>query len=168
MPPLTPTFSPCNRPTAKLRTIDADLTTARPSHRGAPSSVRLVVPNDLSRMHSVRRVVESWLTAGERLPSDVVHDLLVVISELATNAMEASASNGTPIELTLRRDVDGLVVGVRDEGPGFEPPPPVLDLLVNTERGRGLMIVGAMMDDLWFERGDGVTIVSARLHIPRD
>ena len=90
-------------------------------------------------------------------------DLLLVASELCSNAVRHST--GAPRGLTLRAYAEGnaVVVEVEDDGEGFElgaryddeVPDPEL------ERGRGLYVVEALTDDISVRREAGRTIVRA-------
>lgn len=131
------------------------------------NSIQLVVPNDLARMHGVRCVIESWLSMSESITAGFVDDLLLVVSELVTNAMEASASTGRPVEVTVWHEGPQLLLCVGDEGPGPPDGDPSVDGPYNRERGRGLLIVAAVMDDVTIEREEGRTVATARMTLHR-
>ncbi len=90
-------------------------------------------------------------------------DLLLVASELCSNAVRHST--GAPRALVLRAYAEGdaVVVEVEDDGEGFElgaryddeVPDPEL------ERGRGLYVVEALTDDISVRRESGRTVVRA-------
>ncbi len=90
-------------------------------------------------------------------------DLLLVVSELCSNAVRHAS--GAPSALVLRAWADGddLVVEVEDDGTGFEleglyddeEPDP------DAERGRGLYVVDALTDVVTVTRDGGHTIVRA-------
>ncbi|HEX6597350.1 MAG TPA: SpoIIE family protein phosphatase [Acidimicrobiales bacterium] len=90
-------------------------------------------------------------------------DLLLVASELCSNAVRHST--GAPRALLLRAYAEGdaVVVEVEDDGEGFElgaryddeVPDPEL------ERGRGLYVVEALTDDISVRRESGRTVVRA-------
>ncbi|HEX2192516.1 MAG TPA: SpoIIE family protein phosphatase [Acidimicrobiales bacterium] len=90
-------------------------------------------------------------------------DLLLVVSELCSNAVRHAS--GAPGGLVLRAwaEGDAIVVEVEDDGAGFElhgryddePPDP------SAERGRGLYVVEALTDEMSVRRNGGTTVVRA-------
>ncbi|MBB5866891.1 anti-sigma regulatory factor (Ser/Thr protein kinase) [Allocatelliglobosispora scoriae] len=82
-------------------------------------------------------------------------DLVLAVSELATNAIRHGGGRG---RLTVERTADGLVVEVQDWGPGLhrdlarDRPQPT------TQGGRGLWITRKLFPDLaMINRSDGLT-----------
>lgn len=76
-----------------------------------------------------------------RMSEDLVEDVLLVTSELITNAVEHGAG---PTRLELDQGGDRLVVRVQDGGGGV----PVLRAPVPKEaHGRGLLLVNALASD---------------------
>jgi len=92
-------------------------------------------------------------------------DLLLVVSELCSNAVRHAS--GAPGSLVLRAwaEGDAVVVEVEDDGGGFElhglyddeTPDP------EAERGRGLYVVEALTDEMSVRRNGGTTVVQAVL-----
>jgi anti-sigma regulatory factor (Ser/Thr protein kinase) len=111
-----------------------------------------------STVPSVRHLVGAWL---EELAIDGPDgdELLLVATELTTNAIEASQSPESRVEV-LTCVVDGRVrIDVSDDGEGFDladnaglPGP-------DSVRGRGLGIARALSDRLWAERVGTRTVV---------
>jgi signal transduction histidine kinase len=64
----------------------------------------------------VPTVVDSTLAAGERLPAAVERAAYFVVAESLANV--AKHSEATRCEVTLRREREGLVIEVRDDGVG--------------------------------------------------
>jgi serine/threonine-protein kinase RsbW len=63
----------------------------------------------------------------------------------------------------------GIVVAVRDEGPGFDPaevPDPRSDDRVQLPHGRGLLLMRELMDRLEFRRGGSEVVLYSRLERP--
>ena len=122
-------------------------------YRFSPSPV--TVP--LSRHLFADWVEHLSLGDGER------SDLLLVVSELCSNAVRHAS--GAPRGLVLRAwaEGDSVVVEVEDDGAGFElhgryddePPDP------DAEQGRGLYVVEALTDELSVRRNGGTTVVRA-------
>jgi two-component system CitB family sensor kinase len=73
------------------------------------------------------RGVELRVSSETRLPEEAEHarDLVTVVGNLIDNALDsvASASTGKAdwIEVTIRDDDEGILVAVRDSGPGVDP-----------------------------------------------
>ncbi|HEX8771340.1 MAG TPA: SpoIIE family protein phosphatase [Acidimicrobiales bacterium] len=83
-------------------------------------------------------------------------DLILVVSELCSNAL--SHSSGAPRSLALRAwaEGDAIVVEVEDDGAGFEIEDHYDDEMpdLDVEKGRGLYVVEALTDDISVRRDD--------------
>ena len=101
---------------------------------------------DLPRLRSELR---GWLEAG--VDPDSLEDLLLAVTELTTNGIEASPAGVAAIE---GQKLDGAVqLEVCDDGPGFDwTLSSEADVL--RERGRGVDLVRCFVDDLTYRRGD--------------
>ncbi|HEX2048548.1 MAG TPA: SpoIIE family protein phosphatase [Acidimicrobiales bacterium] len=114
----------------------------------------------LATVPLARHLLGDWL---EHFPLDDAErgDLLLVASELCSNAVRHAS--GTPGALVIRAwaDGDAVVVEVEDDGAGMEldhrPEDPDLD----AEQGRGLYVVRALTDDLTVRRVGERTVVRA-------
>ena len=114
-----------------------------------------------------RHVLANWLELQPGVDVDAIDDLLVVCSELVTNAVDHSAASvtDTPTEpvVTLRAAVDGDAIRfeVENAGDGFPWPTSrvIADVPPTDERGRGLFIVEALTDELDVRASGGRTIV---------
>ena len=114
----------------------------------------------LATVPLARHLLGDWL---EHLSLDDAEraDLLLVASELVSNAVRHGS--GAPGALAMRAwaDADALVVEVEDDGAGMEldhrPEDPDLD----AEQGRGLYVVRALTDDLTVSRTGERTVVRA-------
>ncbi len=71
------------------------------------------------------RGIELRVTEGTRLPEDYqgARDLVTVVGNLVDNALDSVASSlGSGwIEVTIRNEADGVLIEVRDSGPGVDP-----------------------------------------------
>jgi two-component system CitB family sensor kinase len=70
------------------------------------------------------RGVELRMTEDSRLPDSVSdpNELVTIVGNLIDNALEAVSPAGAGVvEVTIRDEPDGLLVRVRDSGPGVEP-----------------------------------------------
>lgn len=91
-----------------------------------------------------RRAVRLFLLANVAgVADDTVDTAMLLVSELATNAYEASAA-GAPVDLRLEIGDKGLFIGFSDFAPGAprraEPGP-------QDEGGRGLVLVQELSSD---------------------
>ena len=117
-------------------------------------------PAELPAIAVARRAQTEWLAGLDLGPLRTrrLEDLLVVCSELVTNAVHhAPAGHDQPV--VLRAEVDGadLCLEVEDGGDGFTWPADdrrAADVPAGEERGRGLLIVAALTDDLVVRRTD--------------
>lgn len=109
-----------------------------------------------------RHLLEDWLI---RVPVDRAEaaDLLLVASELASNAVRHAS--GRPGSVVLRASVEGpdVLLEVEDDGGEPLPLPGPADELPDgmAERGRGLFLVQALVDHLDSRVVDGHTTVRA-------
>lgn len=118
---------------------------------GARDRLELVVPADPARLRAVRRSVTRWLAAGG-VDAEAVADIVLACSEACANAVEHAYGPGegeVAIEGALH---DGTVtLSVRDTG-RWRPPR-------ENDRGRGLRLLEACMDDVEIHRSGGGTEV---------
>lgn len=103
----------------------------------------------LSNIRLCRHVLANWLEQQPGVDVDAIDDLLVVCSELVTNAVVHSPDAGT-IAVRGWTDGDSVVLEVEDPGGGFAWPVAhgMHDVLDSDEHGRGLFIVEALTDRL--------------------
>lgn len=116
------------------------------------SFARSLAPTS-SGLGSLRRELRGWL--GQWLSvEDAVHDVLLAVSEAVSNAVEHGARNDAdrPIVVIASISVDEVQITVRDHGVWRDP-------VVSAERGRGLGIMRALMDEVVVERHDDGTVV---------
>jgi serine/threonine-protein kinase RsbW len=117
---------------------------------GLPESVPLI----RARVQEVARAV------GFAEPA--VRDVLIAVSEAATNALKYGSPRGAAdtILVAWRVAPDRLILQVRDCGCGFDPlavPLPVPEQL--QEGGMGVYFIRALMDEVSFEHdGTGMTV----------
>jgi serine phosphatase RsbU (regulator of sigma subunit)/anti-sigma regulatory factor (Ser/Thr protein kinase) len=90
-------------------------------------------------------------------------DLLLVASELCSNAVRHSTGAPTSLVLRARADADAVVIEVEDDGSGFDIPLSDDGDLpdASAEQGRGIYLARALTDELDAFRRDGNTVVRA-------
>jgi len=116
---------------------------------------------DLRRLSEVRADLARWLV--ERgVDVHVEQDLVLAASEAMANAAEHGNGGrpGTRVTVRARVDVrvdrpDEVVLSVHDVGRWRTP-------TVSAERGRGMQIIAALVDDVVVEAGNGTTVVLRR------
>jgi serine/threonine-protein kinase RsbW len=121
--------------------------------------LRLSLPIDGASAARVRRALREYLV-GEGVACDIAEDVVLATDEACINAILHSRTAG---KLRVRAGmVDGCVrVEVRDPGRGFavgrvDTTSPVDPL---APHGRGLFLIGRLMDDVRIESHPGVGTV---------
>jgi serine/threonine-protein kinase RsbW len=106
-----------------------------------------------SELAGLREALRQWLVE-RAVGEDVGRGVVLAVSEAATNAVEhAYGCDGAGIVTVMARLVDDrLVITVRDEGSWREGGS-------DADRGRGLAIMRAIVDEVTIERDDAGTVV---------
>lgn len=121
----------------------------------------------MANVGTARRFVRNELFG--RIPEPAVADLMLIASELVTNAFEHGTSD--PVRITVRSNTDEASVAVTSGGNAERVP--ALDNWTTAEAdrlsGRGLGIVRNIADDIDVDRsGDTVTITVRRRFVAAD
>jgi serine phosphatase RsbU (regulator of sigma subunit)/anti-sigma regulatory factor (Ser/Thr protein kinase) len=113
---------------------------------------------DLMTLSAVRRELADWLSA-HGIDDGVCADLVLAASEAVANAGEHGAGRLSSEQVSLRvriepssQGADDVVLSVRDSGQWRTG-------ARSHERGRGLLIMEALVDDVRVEKGAGTTVV---------
>jgi len=114
----------------------------------------------LATVPLARHLLSDWLEHlsvddGERA------DLLLVASELCSNAVRHASGKPGALAMRAWADGDALVVEVEDDGAGMELNHRLEDPDLDAEHGRGIYVVRALTDDLTVRRIDERTVVRA-------
>ena len=119
--------------------------------------LELAVPAKYPEVGSVRHAVGSFLRNNG---DDELRDrMMLVASELCTNAVEALANPRAEITLRMHDMDDRIELEVEDFGPGFGGATGRRGARDRDERGRGLQVVASLVDELSVERKRGRTTV---------
>jgi anti-sigma regulatory factor (Ser/Thr protein kinase) len=131
----------------------------RPGVAGGPFDERF--PAETPSVTEARRAVAAWLD-GQGIRGSRVPDLLLALTELATNAVRSAR---TAMEVRAWLTPDAIMFEVTDDGAGFDPTVPrsAREIDPLAERGRGLFIVAALVDECTIESGPNGTIVRCYL-----
>lgn len=128
-------------------------------------SLSLRLPHDLTSVAFVRHVTRQSLAAAGVMP-DTIDDVELALSEACTNVLNHAGAN-SGYEVTVVVEGDRCRLQVVDAGRGFDHL--AFDHLAqergpnatsDAERGRGLPMIGAVMDEveLVSERGGGTRV----------
>ncbi len=141
---------PCDAP---------EIAPAPPASRRVTRSWRTVPESVPGARHHTRTVLRNW-----ELPA-ITEDAELIVSELVTNAIEATADDMSMISLRLFADNEQLLIMVWD---GSLQMPATWRALPDDIHGRGLMIVEALSNACGAAPSiDGGKIVWARLRLNR-
>ncbi len=135
-----------------------------------PQASELIMRNCLDEIPRISRTVESFCAHHALAPRIATH-LTLALDELATNAIshgfppEDTHDGAVRLRLALERDTVHAVI--EDDGRPFDPlsVPPADTAMTLEDRaigGLGVHIVRAVMDDVRYERADGVNRVHLR------
>ncbi|MEX0657714.1 MAG: ATP-binding protein [Egibacteraceae bacterium] len=130
-------------------------------------TLTLQLPRD-SRFVGLLRHVATCVFEDVGAPQEAADDIRLALSEACANAVRhAVGSNAYSVVFTI--DTAGCTIDVLDLGPGFAFPSAGPDDAVpdaDTETGRGVMLMRALVDDLQFAREDDGTTVTLRKSWP--
>ena len=116
--------------------------------------VAIDVPADASALSAMRATAKRWLSRASGDETEV-YEVVLAINEAVENSIEhGMRGQGEAIELVLERIGDDLEITVRDRGSWREGS--------TADRGRGLVLMRAVMDDVSVEPGDRGTAVILR------
>jgi anti-sigma regulatory factor (Ser/Thr protein kinase) len=136
---------------------DVALLAARLLPRAA-APLRLRFPARPEELSGMRRALADWLDAAGAGPADRM-DVSIAASEAATNAIEHAYPDGVEgvVEVAADGTTDGrLELRVRDRGRWRAIPAP-------GDRGRGLPLMRAVMDEVRLDTGaEGTTVTMHR------
>ena len=139
-----------------------------------PELARLEFPAQPSYVGVARTVVAAVVGSVDGIDDDRLEDLRIAVSEACTNAVEAHLADEVSQQVVLRCVVgdDRLEVHIEDAGSGFDPASvpslPETDAEhLRAERGWGLQLIRALVDDVDFRQvgtGTSVCLVMHRSH----
>jgi PAS domain S-box-containing protein len=118
------------------------------------SHVALALPGERDGLASLRSTLRRWLAeqaAGEQAAEEVT----MAANEAVQNAIEHAHGLGSePFEVELARDGEDIVVSIRDRGRWHDG--------TSGDRGRGLPLMRALMDDVTIDAQPTGTTVTMR------
>ena len=118
-------------------------------------SIQLALDSSLEAGHAARVAIANGYPA---LPEPARTDLMLLVSELVTNAVRHGGDRGDlPIRLELSRNDGHMHVNVEDPGTTFMPPPAILS--GDSAGGWGLFLVDQVADQWGVSPGTAGTRV---------
>jgi serine/threonine-protein kinase RsbW len=137
----------------------------------AAELVRLEIPAQPAFVGVARTVVTAVVTSVEGIAEERLEDLRIAVSEACTNAVEAHQADSVVRRVVLRclLDDDTLEVRIEDSGGGFAPSDlDERDLAdpeaLAAERGWGIQLIRALVDDVAFDTDGEGTAVRLLMH----
>lgn len=113
----------------------------------------------VGELRRLRTDLRAWLQDGA-VAEATGEDLLLVATELCTNAIEAG-EDGAVVEVRVANDGTALRLTVANEsGERPMPAPPAFERGSLQDRGRGLAIVRALVDTFTVSTADNRTVVT--------
>jgi anti-sigma regulatory factor (Ser/Thr protein kinase) len=91
------------------------------------------------------------------IPGEVVDDLVLAVSEAATNAILDGSCDAQPVKVTVRMQGGWIEATIRDRGRPPSRAAPVMSL-----RGRGLWLIWQLVDELRLAKARPGTLVTPR------
>jgi serine/threonine-protein kinase RsbW len=141
-----------------------------------PEVVELEIPARPEFVALARLVVSAIATSDAVLSDDQIDDLKLAVSEACTNAIEAHDAIAIDERVLVRcwSDDRALRVTIEDRGPGFDPstlpdhPPPTDPDRLKFERGLGIPLIRALVDEVEIASSTDGTHVSLAMHHSAD
>jgi serine phosphatase RsbU (regulator of sigma subunit)/anti-sigma regulatory factor (Ser/Thr protein kinase) len=125
--------------------------------KGVADELAFSVSADAQSLAPVRRSVARWLEAGN-VAGEAVRDVVTAVNEAATNVVEhAYGPAGGVMSIVATRRNGSVEFHVRDAGVWRETP--------KSGRGRGLLLMRGLMDDVEIDEGARGTTVMMRRSI---
>ncbi len=134
--------------------------------------ISLSVPADVIFVPFIRQIVSAAAELEPALDEDRIADLALVVTEAATNAVEAHIEAGLThhIRIWCQAKDNAVTLVIHDQGPGFDPdslpalPPPESPDRLLHESGLGVTLMRMLADESEFQSGPDGTEVRLILH----
>jgi serine/threonine-protein kinase RsbW len=136
---------------------DTSMDATTNGHAGA-QAIRLTIPAKPEYITLGRLALTGIARLrAEPLPQEVLGDLKLALTEACTNSVRHAYAGGEGlVEIVYELHPDKLVVEVRDQGEGFEPPAAPSAALADeelSEGGLGIAIIEALADEFQITEG---------------
>jgi serine/threonine-protein kinase RsbW len=119
--------------------------------------ILLSFPSTYESVEKVLDTVQQFAT-DEDLDDEVAHNMALLATEAATNAVEHGNREDASkaIHLSIEKNDEAYVISVADEGEGFDPaftPDPLEEVNLFASGGRGVFLMRELADDVQFSDG---------------
>ena len=122
--------------------------------------MELSLPPSPVHLAGLRRAARACLGG---VASEAADDVVLALNEAATNAILYGSSGGQPVQVVVHVNDDVIEASVLDHGPDLPTQPPTdVDTDVLGVRGRGLWLLGRLVDEVRLERVRHGTRVTLR------
>jgi anti-sigma regulatory factor (Ser/Thr protein kinase) len=131
--------------------------------------VELSFPASPAHLGDLRRSVRAELRG--LIPDRDLDDLLLALNEAATNAVLYGSGSGKPVEVAIHVQKGWAEVSVLDRGPvqrALSGRGPGIEPEIARYGGRGLWLMGRLVDEVRLERVDLGTRVTLRRRIDEE
>jgi anti-sigma regulatory factor (Ser/Thr protein kinase) len=127
--------------------------------------VELSFPASPAHLGDLRRSMRTGLSGV--VPEADLEDMLLAVNEAATNAILHGSGDGHPVDVTVHVRDGWIEVSVLDRGPTLPGSDhgDRTDPQVSHAGGRGLWIIGRLVDEVRLERVDDGTRITLRRRI---
>ncbi len=132
-------------------------------------TVRLTIPSTYDYVACARSVIVGAVAARSSLVSDRLEDLMWVVSEAVTNAIEANLVTDPDEMVEIRCDIEPGKVKLRvaDAGPGLPESTEIADVAtaaqIDREGAIGLPLMKHLSDDLSYSSDVTGTVIHLEL-----
>lgn len=109
----------------------------------------ICLPRDVGGIPVTRHIIRDALREVG-VTDECAHDIAVAQSEACTNVLDHSGP-GDQYEVRVKVDGDRCVISVVDTGAGFDVVNRTDDVDLDSERGRGILLMRALVDRVHFE-----------------
>ena len=126
---------------------------------GQGQDVEISLASSPACLARLRRAIRNGLAeVPGAIPSEVVDDMVLAVSEAAANAILYGSGDAQPVTVTIRVGGGWIEATIRDRGrPAVPRTAPVTGL-----RGRGLWLIGQLVDELRLAKARPGTLVTLR------
>jgi anti-sigma regulatory factor (Ser/Thr protein kinase) len=125
--------------------------------------MELSLPPSPVHLAGLRRAARACLRG---VTSEAAEDVILALDEAATNAILYGSGGGQPVQVVVQVTDDAIEASVLDHGPPLPARPPTdADTDALAVRGRGLWLLGRLVDEVRLERVRLGTRVTLRRQI---
>lgn len=112
--------------------------------------LELALPRD-ARFVGMMREVAGCVLHNIGAPEDATSDVQLALTEACANAVRHAVGTAA-YSVVFGVSADTVEIEIIDMGPGFTPAAPGAPLDAESESGRGLLLINALVDELEFVR----------------